>query len=181
MKIYSFFMSLLVLASLLLLEACDLFKKSDPKPLSEIQKLPPATQTGKNTMGCLINGKAMVPPTTVDLGAVYQQGILQITGGADNPRQGIAVVIYEINYGLLSTTSYQLNKFPDSYSEASFQKTASSLCIYGDKSTFAGFVSITKIDRTNYIVSGTFEFSTVTSGCDTLKITNGRFDIKYIP
>jgi hypothetical protein len=36
-----------------------------------------------------------------------------------------------------------------------------------------------KIDRTNYILSGTFEFSAVTENCDTVKITDGRFDVHY--
>lgn len=29
--------------------------------LSELDKLPPATQTGANTFGCLVNGKAYLP------------------------------------------------------------------------------------------------------------------------
>ncbi len=36
-----------------------------------------------------------------------------------------------------------------------------------------GEVIITRLDR---IVSGTFNFSLAQTGCDTLKITQGRFD-----
>ncbi|MFD2786908.1 hypothetical protein [Hymenobacter rubripertinctus] len=52
----------LLLAALLGLSQC---KKKDPDPLSQ---LPPATQTGANTFGCLIDGKAWTPKGRVGLG-----------------------------------------------------------------------------------------------------------------
>ena len=37
-------------------------KKTETNPLdAEIAKLPPITKEGKNTFGCLVNGKAVVP------------------------------------------------------------------------------------------------------------------------
>ena len=45
---------LLALSSL-----CTSCKKDAPQ--DELSKLPPATQTGANTFGCLVNGKAFVP------------------------------------------------------------------------------------------------------------------------
>ncbi len=166
---------------MLQLSGCDLFKKNDPKPLTELEKLPPATQTGKNTFGCLINGKAVVAPTTVDVVAIYQQGTLQISGGSDNPSKSLQLVVNEKNYGLLTTTSYLLNKYPDSFSYAHMEVSKNTYCTYDDQNALSGSVTLSKIDRTNYIISGTFEFVTVSTGCDTLKVTNGRFDIKYIP
>ncbi|MBS1557911.1 MAG: hypothetical protein JST69_04210 [Bacteroidetes bacterium] len=78
---------------MLLLASCDLFKKNDPKPLTELEKLPPATQTGKNTFGCLVNGKAVIASTTTNVTGVYQQGILQIGGGSYNPNVSIGIAI----------------------------------------------------------------------------------------
>ena len=171
-------LSILSLILVLELSSCDIFKKTDPKPLTELQKLPAATQTGKNTMGCLINGTAFVPSTSVDVVAVYQQGILQMSGHTYGPSRGIEIVIYEKNYGPLTTISYPLNKYPDSWSQITYQTGTTSTC---DTTAFVGNVILTNIDRVNYIVSGTFEFTSVPKGCDTLKVIDGRFDIKYIP
>jgi len=41
-----------------------------------------------------------------------------------------------------------------------------------------GKLILLKADTINEIFSGTFEFTVVDSQCDTIKITNGRFDIK---
>ncbi len=46
---------ILLLAALLGLSQC---KKKDPDP---VDQLPPATQTGANTFGCLVNGQAWTP------------------------------------------------------------------------------------------------------------------------
>lgn len=56
-----------------------------------------------------------------------------------------------------------------------------SYCWYEYEDTLEGFVRFSKIDQTKFIVSGTFEFSAVKEGCDTVRITNGRFDMHYIP
>ncbi|MBS1559874.1 MAG: hypothetical protein JST69_14230 [Bacteroidetes bacterium] len=171
---------LLSLALILHLTSCDLFKKSDPKPLTEQEKLPAATQIGKNTFGCLVNGKAFVPTSSVDLASVYQQGTLVIYANLYNPFRTVSVTLNEKNYGPITTQSYNMVSYPDYYSSAFFQ-TGSAVCNYKPQNTFSGTVTITKLDRSLYTVSGLFEFSTITLSCDTLKITNGRFDIKYIP
>jgi hypothetical protein len=172
------FLSILLFALIFQFSGCDWFKKSDPKPLTELQKLPPATQVGKNTFGCIVNGKAVVAPTTVDVTAVYQQGILQIGGGALNPQYSVGLVLYEKNYGLISVRTYPANNYPDSFCTTSYQKDTVTYC---QDQAFEGSITITKIDRTGYIISGLFEFTAAAKDCDTLKITSGRFDIKYIP
>ena len=48
---------------------------------------------------------------------------------------------------------------------------------YYDNPT-SGFLKITKFDKTERIISGTFEFTLTKPGCDTIKVTNGRFDKK---
>lgn len=53
---------LLLLAVFAFFVSCN--KDDDPTPepqISEIDKLPPATQTGANKVGCLVNGKAFLP------------------------------------------------------------------------------------------------------------------------
>lgn len=48
----------LPLSLCLLLTQCSQCKKDDPAPE---EQLPPATQTGANTLGCLVNGQPYTP------------------------------------------------------------------------------------------------------------------------
>ncbi|MBS1559873.1 MAG: hypothetical protein JST69_14225 [Bacteroidetes bacterium] len=171
----------LSLALILHLTSCNLFKKSDPKPLTELEKLPPATQSGKYTFGCLINGKAFVPKSTTDFTAIYQQGILDFRSLAYNPDKTIKFVLLEQDFGLLNVGSYSLTKYQTSFVSVSAQLIDKSECDYQGENTISGQISITKLDRVNYIMPGTFQFTSKAPGCDTLKVTDGRFDIKYIP
>ena len=166
------------------LSACDGCKTDDPQPKekTELEKLPPATQEGKNTFGCLVNGKAWVTKSTVRADAVYQSGILSIGGSIIEPSaQSIGIALTEStekvtigNHSLLFNGKF--NPIVRVY--------ISDSCYYGIENyqdTFAGVLSITNFNQLNYIISCTFEFTTVTTGCDTLYVTDGRFDIKYIP
>jgi len=173
--------SILNLILLLLLASCDGCKKDDPKPKTELEKLPPATQEGKDTFGCLVNGKAWVIESTTNTDAVYQIGILQIFGRRYEPFLSLEMSILEKYYGgSLAITTYPLNKFPDSSCSAYLESSTQS-CKYESQSCISGKILLTKLDRVKYIVSGTFHFVTVAKDCDTLKITNGRFDIRYTP
>jgi len=48
-----------------------------------------------------------------------------------------------------------------------------------DGSLYAGELWVKKLDTINQIVSGTFWFNAVNSNNDTIKITEGRFDMRY--
>ncbi|MEM1406716.1 MAG: hypothetical protein AAGG59_08080 [Bacteroidota bacterium] len=56
------------------------------------------------------------------------------------------------------------------------------ICFYEYENALSGAITISKftIERP-YIVSGTFEFTTALNGCDTIRVTDGRFDLNYIP
>lgn len=45
--------------------------------------------------------------------------------------------------------------------------------------TSSGSLTITKLDRANRIISGTFKATLAKSGCTTIQITDGRFDMKF--
>jgi hypothetical protein len=158
-------------------QSCDLFKSNDPKPKTELEKLPPATQTGKNTFGCLVNGKAWVPKTSVDAYAVYQSGILTIAGEVENPNTQSISIVLEENGNIINVGEYPLNEPP--YFEG---KVFLSLeCMYEGADVISGTIQITKFDKSNYIISGLFEFTTEKEFCEKLVIKNGRFDLRYIP
>jgi hypothetical protein len=161
------------------LQSCDLFKADDPKPLTELEKLPPITQAGKNTFGCLVNGKAWVAPTQNDALASYQLGVMFISGSVPIPLfQDIDIVLHD-DPSPIETKTYSLVQYPISYCSSYF--VSSKTCDYLPENTISGFIMITKIDRINFIVSGTFEFVTELPNCEQLTVTHGRFDINYVP
>jgi hypothetical protein len=41
-----------------------------------------------------------------------------------------------------------------------------------------GTLTITRLDLAAHVISGTFEFTLYQPGCDTVKVTQGRFDKK---
>jgi hypothetical protein len=63
-KLLLFFLTTLALIS------CD---KDDDAPTNPVDRLPPATQTGANTFGCLLDGETFIPSGgTNPLDCVYQ-------------------------------------------------------------------------------------------------------------
>ncbi len=150
--------------------------------------LPPETEQGKNTFGCLVNGvvwKNRGQPHfgSPNLGAVIYENEFRIiaTNTHDNIYQGIVIFvkaplrlgIYKLNN---ANSFAQLN---DDHNEC-YYKT--------DSISSTGTLEITKYDSTNKIVSGIFNFKaakysssylTIIKGsCDSIiTITEGRFDI----
>ena len=160
-------------SALLLQQSCC--NEDHPAPLTELEKLPAPTRTGKQTFGCLLNGVAFVTNSTSDAYAVFQRGILSLAG-EDSPHQWVGIILSENGTNILEAGTYDLTSLP--YQEA---KAYYGDCYYYEEHTLDGTITITMFDKVNWIVSGTFNFTTVAPGCDTLKVTNGRFDIKYIP
>lgn len=169
---------LLTIAPALLLTQCQ---KTDPDPASQ---LPPATQTGANTFGCLVNGQVWTPagydgtsnysisvdPTyrggNVDIRAYrYTNKLAQsfIFGGDDIPQVGT----YSLN------TNPRSIFFTDMHLASACQDFDGSLGQYR-----RGTLTITRLDLQSGIISGTFAFTLAKSGCDTIKVTQGCFDKK---
>ncbi|MDD2984991.1 DUF6252 family protein [Flavobacterium sp.] len=165
---------LLLLLTTFTLSCCN---NEDDKPQNPIDQLPPATQTGANTFGCLINGEPFVVSNTSNQTAIYQGGVLQIGGGIDNSIMDKRISI-NISAPINLNTPYDLTLFPNNL--AIFVNNGEG-CYYDYDHTTSGTLTITKFDQTNFIISGTFNFSTQTNECENINITNGRFDLQYIP
>ena len=167
----------LLLPICLLSTSCNWFPYWNEEVKTELEKLPPATQSGENTFGCLVNGKAFVPPDSYSMTAIFQQGQLQLGATIDNDVKTESISI-NIGDPLHERVVYKFNEIDklSGYTYKDKEKT----CIYQYGSSY-GQIYFTNIDRINYIVSGTFEFSTANDDCDTIQITDGRFDVQYIP
>jgi hypothetical protein len=171
---------LLILITTFTLCSCD---KDNDKPTNPVSQLPPATQVGANTFGCLINGEPFVVSNTSNQTAIYQDGGLLIGGqkNINNNFSQVSVFISETSIGeiIAENNSYVLNSNTVPKGEYYIENQN---CFYFTSSNYSGSITITKLDNINFIVSGTFEFKSISDNCEgIIDITNGRFDLQYIP
>jgi hypothetical protein len=184
MKALRHILIITMFCSCISMQNCNLFSNNDPKPKTELEKLPPATQEGKETFGCLVNGKAWYTKSIVNATADYQLGSLGIGGTVYEPTESIGFDLTESEGDpVLNTGTYSLLSSSQYSPIVTVFKSLN--CMYGGSSNGADLISgqltITKFDKVNYIISGLFEFTVTHAGCETLIITNGRFDMHYAP
>lgn len=175
---------LFLMATITIMVGC---KKEDSLQ-DELSKLPPATQTGANTFGCLINGKVFVPKG--------YNGT-----GTPNPNRQIDIGLSGLPY--FNITASQLDKehvsqgnifisvghitgsgeyfYPDDFNFLAGWKPLGNCGIIAFDTTIYkwGYAILTKYDLTNRIISGIFNFKYKTLTCDTVYVTDGRFDFKF--
>ena len=172
----------LIAASIVLLIAASCKKEAD--------KLPSATQTGANTFGCLVNGKAWVPS-----GRGAFSGVNPTSGGffgdVDNTIS-IYVRAYaendEMTIYLKNTTAvgtYYLNRNTSIFPYAVLPEASYGMykilyeSEYTTDSIHTGTVNITHSDLNAGIVSGSFEMQVYQKNTGKIiNITKGRFDYK---
>ncbi len=169
------FVNVLIFVLLLSLEGCFLFP--DHK-----ETLPPATQTGANTFGCLVNGTVWLPKgfngTTnliMSYDPTYAGGTFDIATYrilSDQDREYIYIFMSKLN----KAGVYKLNDIH--VGSATFDY--STQCNYDHDSLVYrnGALDLTRFDLSAGIISGTFQFTLFKKGCDSLKVTQGRFDMK---
>ncbi len=157
-----------------------------------IAQLPPETQTGANTFGCLIDGVPYVPNGAT---SCLSGTCPPIIGGylsnnsANGPRNSVEILTNSMNglnsliylAGVNTSGVYPLrynsnNGYAFVYVPQKDNTPILTVFTYGSTS---GQVNVTKADTVNKIVAGTFEFeATHIQTGKTIKITNGRFDLK---
>jgi len=152
--------------------------RDQPKPKTELEKLPAATQAGAYTFGCLVNGKAWVVQNSLHTVAIDQVNF-SLWGSIQNNSQNIFFFIQDPG---IVVKSYLLNDRMSQYAQFSNYTDINNSCeCYADGTTGNGILNITKFDQTKLIVSGTFNFTAWNTKCDTIKVTEGRFDLHYTP
>ena len=179
----------IIIVTMLILLCAASCKKSKPiTALTELEKLPPITQTGANTFGCLVDGKAWLPNGSkpqiggpniqVYVDPTFQGGRFSITGHQYNNFQS------KVSFGSANCTSagYFDLALPVNGIDYNRFKNNVNTCEYSsfDLGTYRrGFFNISRYDLNNGVFSGTFEFTIKSPTCgDTIRITNGRFDVK---
>jgi len=179
---------LILLSFTLLSSSC---KKHVIQPVNQLSLLPPATQTGANTFGCLVNGQAFVPKNRsilqgpiLQCNYIYTTGgyHLTVAGGNKNSDGSITdIVVGTDSLAVAQGETLTFKTFVTGNAQASytlFYYTGGEND-YETNNTVYGQLTITKLDPVKQIVSGTFYFNAVNSAGDTVKITDGRFDMPY--
>lgn len=152
---------------------------------NNIPGLPPATQIGANTLGFLLNGVPWTPQGPNNLSIDYDPGFNDGILGIVAYRKVLNTDNSVFSFGIQDSLNFMT--FPKSLaisksSLAQFSFTDKFYCerIHYDTIIFrSGELTITLFDRANRIVAGKFNTTLFNPSCsDTIKITNGRFDIK---
>jgi hypothetical protein len=187
---------LLLTATLLLLALLAGCKKEDqiPYPLSE---LPPATQTGARTFGCLINGEPWVAYAPWDLFGKLRAYYDEEHYGFDYNRRLIVgshriIPSYDLNNDSIANSlgftinpiiseGYYDKQNLENYKSSFFLSKPLPSKIYELDTIVPFHIHITKLDTVKKIVSGTFEFDMrrISDSMDVLQIRHGRFDALY--
>jgi len=156
------------LAAALLVAAC---KKDAPEA-----GLPPATQSGANTFGCLVDGQLFVPlpPQGINSSrrepleaSLYRTDVLvsaRGNGGIDFAlRNAFRPGVYSIG----ETQSARYGRYAFGSNE------------YYTNTAHTGTVTLTRIDTVARVAAGTFQFTALDyqSG-KTVTVTDGRFDVR---
>ena len=165
------FLSLLILLNLSSCVSCDDKKIWDT--------LPPETQTGANTLGCIIDGELFIGGyyaswMTPVLGVEYDTDSDKLYIGAygkmnDNPAGSINIVInHPTQTG--TQTIENIGYYPTTNISLCLEYLASA-----NKEVF-----ITNFDTVNKTVSGRFQFvGYCIDSTNVKRITQGRFDLKF--
>ena len=180
---------------LLILNTVSCKKKPSADP---IDNLPPITQEGKNTFGCLINGEVFVPKKKrrAIMASLPHQCYYQFIRNDYSPIQGYffglsasdfdrqpkyslnintsnkAITVGEFDLGpagVEGTAIGQFWKYPEN----------NMYMLYNIQPKSKGKLIITKFDQINQIVSGTFWFDAVNDQGEKVEVREGRFDMEF--
>jgi hypothetical protein len=155
---------------------------------TELEKLPPATQTGANTFGCLVNGKAWVAqrndcsifcPESFKI--IYNSsngGNLSITGLNININEGIdqGILLGIDSTNFKSTFIYNITSAQNMgftyINNSTYTRSWDSLV------TCTGSIKLTSYNLQTGIISGVFDFTLTKPNTTNIIVTDGRFDKK---
>jgi hypothetical protein len=151
--------------------------------------LPPVTQEGKNTLGFKVDGEIWVPYYECPAFSSLNCGELSASAG----NYLITEFSLKINAGRWfgnTNTRLLIETYPNQAISSTGDKSDSvEVHFYGDNNKIYGEhyypgrvkrFEVTNFDTTNKVVSGIFDFTLYKSSEDSIKITEGRFDLKFL-
>ena len=158
------------------------------KSTTQEDQLPPITQIGANTFGCLVNGKVYIPKGFSGTGAANPKISFDFYNGNNifsintyqyednNPAGFLSISVFD---SIIDAGEYEVSNnmnFSVGWSKVLYR------CFTPVADTTVkkkGSVTITRFDNLNRVISGTFNCQFKGTLCDTVYITQGRFDFKF--
>lgn len=177
--------TLLFLLIVLTLSCCN---KDDDSNVN-IEQLPPETQIGANTVGCLVNGQVFLPHDeglNNGVNCFYQfidgEFYFNITCADFRGITPVGVTVQTRRVNLQEGQTYTLNKNINDNGDFSggggnYDIGASNRYFTNNLKT--GELKITRVDLSNSIISGTFWFNAINSDGAIIEVRQGRFDWNY--
>jgi len=152
--------------------------------------LPPATQEGKNTFGCLVNGEVWVPRVPVGSVTIYDKGFsFDETKGLGYGYGNCTLLEMPIDDWMsigFGKSYFQPTEF-NTTNDTSYVKAFSILFGRGNiyyrpdesQTLTSNWLTLTKIDTVRNFISGTFEFTLYSNNPlqAPIEVTEGRFDL----
>jgi hypothetical protein len=181
---------ILYITLVVLFSCCN--KDEDKAP---VDLLPPATQTGANTAGCLVNGEAFLPKGTSLGGPIlscfYQQdqdgyhlGLSIVEkGSTENKLINISLnpdqLVENNTYNLIAIANGSSN-YISNFGEYIINSNVTSDIRYNTTNTYVGELKVTKLNIQQRIISGTFWYDAFDINNEKVEIREGRFDMHYV-
>ena len=173
-------LNLLLLIFSLSLISCD--NDDDQSP---IDQLPPATQTGAQTFGCLINGEAFVPALFGgDAPRAFYQFVrgaytFNISGSKNKDGKLYSIGIAGIDVARLEEKTYLLFEKKSENHHGQYLINGGLVLNATTSKENPGKLFIDFLDEEKGIISGRFEFTLFDDDGNEIKISDGRFDMNY--
>lgn len=170
---------LLIIFLAIALSGCD---KNDEPRCAGVDCLPPATQTGAGTFGCLVNGEPFVDKSRsfncfyqfvdgnffFNICGLDEEGVLTDLCLRTNKRALVSNEIINIDSNSAGSFFVSIGIKDDR------------LRFFDSTSSSSGTVILTEFNTNSNIVSATFEFTVVDPTTGTIyEITEGRFDTVF--
>ncbi|MBL7817797.1 MAG: hypothetical protein JNL70_22505 [Saprospiraceae bacterium] len=169
---------------ILLLSLCFIMSKC-PDDTPKLEELPPITQTGEGTFGCLVNGKVWIPskwhistsPRYVGVDTFLSNTMkINMTRRRDTSRSNITLIVKYKNFSVGNQSYFaNLSYYNDTQ-----------VCDYNtfeiDTTVSPNFLKVNFVDtsRQRRVMAGEFQARFINKSCkDTINITQGRFDMPF--
>ena len=173
LKMSNSYLIILLASTLLLCTQCKKGKNIDA------DGLPKATRIGAMVFACKINGQNWIASyKNYNISGAIKGDTISFRGTVAETIETFQILILKKN----DQMTYKLSDSNNQYAQYISDKDCSNSKLingWSEKKATEGELTFTTIDKERKVISGTFWFNVPTDKCGLLKITDGRFDIRY--